>query len=48
MDTAASSNFSFQSSGSQGFAIPIDTALGIASKIVAGQGSTRSTSARPR
>jgi S1-C subfamily serine protease len=39
MDTAASSNFSFQSSSGQGFAIPIDTALGIARKIVAGQGS---------
>jgi S1-C subfamily serine protease len=39
MDTAASSNFSFQSNGSQGFAIPINTAMRVAREIVAGHGS---------
>jgi S1-C subfamily serine protease len=33
MDTAASSGFSFQSSGTQGYAVPIDDALAIATKI---------------
>jgi len=40
MDTAASSNFSFQSSGSDGFAIPINTARQLAREIVAGRGSS--------
>jgi len=40
MDTAASEEFSFQSSGSEGFAIPIDQALAIAQEITSGQGST--------
>ena len=44
MDTAASAGFSFQSndqsSGTQGFAIPIDTALSIAHQIEAGSGSS--------
>ena len=44
MDTAASAGTSFQyngdSSGSQGFAIPIDTALSIARTIEAGSGSS--------
>jgi len=44
MDTAASAGTSFQyngdSSGTQGFAIPIDTALSIAKTIEAGSGST--------
>jgi len=39
MDTAASQNFSFQSSGAQGFAIPIDTARAVAHEIVAGHGT---------
>jgi S1-C subfamily serine protease len=39
MDTAASASFSFQSSGSQGFAIPIDNALRVERAIVAGRGS---------
>jgi S1-C subfamily serine protease len=39
MDTAASSNFSFQSSSGDGFAIPINKVLAIAKNIVAGQGS---------
>ena len=39
MDTAASSSFSFQSSGGQGFAIPVNTALAFARQIVAGKGS---------
>ena len=40
MDTAASEEFSFQSSASEGFAIPIDQALAIAQEVTAGQGST--------
>jgi S1-C subfamily serine protease len=44
MDTAASAGFSFQSndqsSGTQGYAIPIDTALSIARTIEAGSGSS--------
>ncbi len=49
MDTAASSNFQFggsgssnsgQDSGTQGYAIPINTALSIASQIEAGQASS--------
>jgi S1-C subfamily serine protease len=39
MDTAASTNFTFQSSNGEGFAIPIDTALAIARQIEAGKGS---------
>jgi S1-C subfamily serine protease len=39
MDTAASSGFSFQSSGTQGFAVPIDDALSIATKIEHGTSS---------
>jgi S1-C subfamily serine protease len=41
MDTAASSNFSFQSaSAGQGFAIPINQVLTISSQILAGQSSS--------
>ncbi len=44
IDTAASAGFSFQtngqSSGTQGFAIPIDTAVSLAHQIVAGNGSS--------
>ena len=40
IDTAASSASQFQSSTSQAFAIPINTALSIASQIVSGQGSS--------
>ncbi len=41
MDTAASSNFSFQSSNAgEGFAIPINEVLAISRQIVAGQGSS--------
>jgi len=42
MDTAASDGFSFQSqsSGSEGFAIPINQALSIAQEIESGQGSS--------
>jgi S1-C subfamily serine protease len=41
MDTAASTNFSFQSSSAgQGFAIPINEVLTISSRIVAGQSSS--------
>ncbi len=36
MDTAAGSSFSFQSSGSRGYAVPIDKATKIVSQIVAG------------
>ena len=43
MDTAASQGYSFQSStdssGTQGFAIPINQALTVAHQIVSGQGS---------
>ena len=39
MDTAASAGFSFQTSGTQGYAIPINTAISIAKKIEAGHGS---------
>jgi S1-C subfamily serine protease len=39
IDTAASAGFSFQSSGGQGYAIPINTAVGIAKQIEAGSGS---------
>ena len=50
MDTAASAGTSFQyngqSSGTQGFAIPIDTALTIAKTIEAGQDRPPSTSVR--
>jgi S1-C subfamily serine protease len=37
MDTAAGNSFTFDSSANRGFAIPIDRALAIAKKIVAGQ-----------
>jgi len=40
VDTAASAGFSFQSSGNQGYAIPINTALSIARSIEAGNGSS--------
>jgi S1-C subfamily serine protease len=39
MDTAASSGFSFRSSGNQGFAIPINQAISIAQQIESGRGS---------
>ena len=39
VDTAASAGFSFQSSGGQGYAIPISTATSIAKAIVAGDSS---------
>jgi S1-C subfamily serine protease len=39
MDTAASSGFQFSTTGTQGYAIPIDTALSIARQIEAGQSS---------
>jgi len=39
IDTAASSTYTFNQSGSQGFAIPINTALDLAHKIIAGQAS---------
>jgi S1-C subfamily serine protease len=40
IDTAASSAFSFRSTSSGGFAIPIDRAVTIAKQIVAGRGSS--------
>ena len=40
MDTAASSGFQFETSGTQGYSIPINTALGIARQIVAGTASS--------
>jgi S1-C subfamily serine protease len=40
IDTAASQGFSFQSSGNQGFAIPINEAVAIAHQIESGHGST--------
>jgi S1-C subfamily serine protease len=40
IDTAASSNFQFQSGSSQNFAIPINTALSIARQIEAGNSSS--------
>lgn len=40
MDTAASSSFQFSNSGTQGYAIPINTALGIARQIESGQASS--------
>jgi S1-C subfamily serine protease len=40
MDTAAGSSFTFETSTSRGYAIPIDHAYAIAQKIIAGQGST--------
>jgi S1-C subfamily serine protease len=40
MDTAAGSSFTFETSTSRGYAIPIDHAVGIAQKIIAGKGST--------
>ena len=39
MDTAASSTFSFQTSSPRDFAIPVNTVLSIANKILAGKGS---------
>jgi S1-C subfamily serine protease len=41
MDTAASSNFSFQTSAGQGYAIPIDKVLAIAGQIVGGKASNK-------
>jgi S1-C subfamily serine protease len=40
MDTAASGGFQFASSGTQGFAIPINQALAIAHQITSGNGSS--------
>jgi len=40
MDTAASAGFSFQTTGTQGYAIPINSAIAIADKIVSGHAST--------
>ena len=40
MDTAASGGYSLSSQGSQGYAIPADKALSIASQIEAGSGSS--------
>jgi S1-C subfamily serine protease len=40
MNTAASTGFYFQTSASQGFAIPINRALSLAKQIIAGQAST--------
>ena len=40
MDTAASTGFSFQTQGNQGFAIPINTAMSIAKQIRAGKASS--------
>ena len=37
MDTAASSTFSFQTSSGQGFAIPVNTVVSLANKILAGK-----------
>ena len=39
MDTAASVGFSFETTGADGYAIPINTAVSVAKKIVSGQGS---------
>ena len=39
MDTAAGSTFTFDASGSRGYAIPIDHALAIVKRIVTGRGS---------
>jgi S1-C subfamily serine protease len=39
MDTAASTGFSFETQGNQGFAIPIDQALNIGKEIRAGKAS---------
>ena len=39
MDTAASSSFQFSNTGTQGYAIPINTALNIAKQIESGQSS---------
>jgi S1-C subfamily serine protease len=41
MDSAASAGFSFQQSGSDAYAIPIDTAMTIAKQIAAGRSSTQ-------
>jgi S1-C subfamily serine protease len=40
IDTAGSSSFQVQSGGGSGFAIPINTAIGVAKQIEAGQGSS--------
>ena len=40
MDTAASADSSVQAIGNQAYAIPIDTALSVAHKIIAGQASS--------
>jgi S1-C subfamily serine protease len=39
IDTAASTSFTYQGSGTQGFAIPINSALSLVSQIVAGKAS---------
>ena len=39
MDTAASVGFSFQTTGTEGFAIPVNSAMAIAKKIESGQAS---------
>ena len=39
MDTAASAGFSFQTTGTQGYAIPVNTAIAIAKRIEQGRGS---------
>ncbi len=39
IDTAASGGYSFQTNGSQGFAIPIDTAMALVSQIASGDAS---------
>ncbi|MHB8438640.1 MAG: S1C family serine protease [Acidimicrobiales bacterium] len=39
MDTAASTGYSFNTTGNQGFAVPINTALSIAKNIVSGNGT---------
>jgi S1-C subfamily serine protease len=39
MDTAASVGFSFETTGTEGYAIPINSAVAIARKIASGQGS---------
>ena len=41
MDTAASTGFQFQQGSSQGFSIPINTALGVAHQIMAGHATAK-------
>ena len=47
IDTAASAGFNFQTAGGQGFAIPINQAIGIARQIQPARAPRRSTSAPP-